>query len=114
MEITYTTEEQRYGVSSAVTEVKKFLTANGMTNFHADIVVTERDDCCISVAPDCANYEFTMAVGSLLCWLGQRSEKTGAYVSFRPNEPAAFFINSRDWTVFVNKIRQVCNVKINF
>lgn len=120
MEITYTAKEHhRYGVSSAVTEVKRFLVANGMTTHHANAVVTEQDDCCISVAPDCANVQFTMAVSILLCWLGQQPDKIGAYVSFRPKEQAAFLINNvsashRDWTLFVDKIRQVGNVKINF
>lgn len=118
MEITYTTKEPLYGVGSAVVEVKKFLVANGMSEMHANAIVTEKEDCIISVAPDCANDQFTMAVGILLCWLGQKPEKIDVYISFRPNTAAAFLINlssgGHDWTKFVNKIWQVGNVKINF
>jgi len=67
-------------------EVITFLTAHGMSEYHAIEITSVKDDTYVYVNPDCANSDFTLALALFQLIFSYDSLSAVGYISYRPNE----------------------------
>jgi hypothetical protein len=87
-------------VSTVAAAIVNFLTVNGMDRDSAARFVKVRDNRTIGFKFDCANDQYTTAIGLLLVVLGSAMGTESAYMSFRPKDEDRYqmFLNIKDYT----------------
>jgi hypothetical protein len=87
-------------VNSVAAAIVNFLTVNGMDRDNAAGFVKVKDNRTIGFKLDCANNQYTTAIGLLLVVLGSAMGTKSAYVSFDTHNPDRYqmFLNIKDYT----------------